>query len=200
MPCAARCCEHFSSRRQERWRPAGIECSRFSGASRCSGAASAAVPGAHFTPARVGGGEGFRRFACGMGAAGRSRRRLSSCWRLAAGRKVQPWCRFDWYHREVQGGRAAAPGASAVFQDPWRVCTGDRGEESPSTIGPGCRLTAGRGDPTESATEITLPRPAATVKWRGKSSPPAWQQAGQGKPHPVKGPIGGRRRARPVPG
>ena len=59
------------------------------------------------------------------------------------------WGRRGWYDLEVQGGWAAAV--------PMRRhrCIGR--EESPSTIGPGCRLTAGRGDPTESATETTLP-------------------------------------------
>ena len=51
--------------------------------------------------------------------------------------------REDVTLRSVRGGRATAAGASF----------GDLAEESPSTDGQERLLTAGRGDPTESATE-----------------------------------------------
>ena len=59
----------------------------------------------------------------------------------------------------------------------------------------GCRLTTGRREATESATEIKPPtwplrRRQARVKRRGKSSPRAWQHGRHGKPHPEQGQIG----------
>jgi hypothetical protein len=40
-----------------------------------------------------------------------------------------------------------------------------------------CRITSGRGDPTESGTEKTRPV-KAKVKWRGKSAPAIWRHIG----------------------
>src|SRR5450432_2675529 len=52
-------------------------------------------------------------------------------------------------------------------------------EESPDSIGQRCRLTAGRGDPPESATETYRPLPSFSVrvraKWCGKSAPGPWR-------------------------
>jgi hypothetical protein len=64
---------------------------------------------------------------------------------------------------------------------------GDRGcrkipEESPGSIGQGCRLTACRGDPKESATETNRRVRAARVKWCGKSAPAASRDAGRANP------------------
>jgi len=58
----------------------------------------------------------------------------------------------------------------------------------------GCRLTTGRREAMESATENTPPMAAqadqARLKWRGKSSPRWWQHQRQGKPHPEQDQIG----------
>jgi hypothetical protein len=69
----------------------------------------------------------------------------------------------------------------------------------------GCRLTAGRREATESATE-NKPPPALPRKWkaevrvkrRGKSSPRLWQHKRHGKPHPVQDQIGQPAHARTV--
>src|SRR5512145_1017550 len=64
----------------------------------------------------------------------------------------------------------------------------------------GCRLTTGRREATESATENTQPNGrvvvsddacVAMVKRCGKSAPRAWQQAWQGKPHPEQDRVEG---------
>ncbi|AKU13690.1 hypothetical protein AzCIB_3797 [Azoarcus sp. CIB] len=58
----------------------------------------------------------------------------------------------------------------------------------------GCRLTAGRREATESATESKPPMACSQaqvrVKWWGKSPPQDWQQDWHGKPHPGQGQIG----------
>jgi hypothetical protein len=71
------------------------------------------------------------------------------------------------------------------------------GEESPGSTGIRCRLTAGGGDPRESATENKPPArrdasrdPQARVKRCGKSAPPLRQRRGQGKPHREQDRIG----------
>ena len=85
-------------------------------------------------------------------------------------------------------------------------------EESPGSIEIRCRLTAGGGDPRESATESKPPAFAALqlrrdkppglprrspkgrrrvrVKGCGKSAPGAWQQGPHGKPHREQDQIG----------
>src|SRR5262249_15362566 len=72
------------------------------------------------------------------------------------------------------------------------------GEESPGSTETRCRLTAGGGDPRESATENRPPARAtgpARVKRRGKSSPRDRQRKRHGKPHPEQDQIGAARRA-----
>ena len=71
------------------------------------------------------------------------------------------------------------------------------GEESPGSTGIRCRLTAGGGDPRDSATENKPPaRTGASrglqvrVKRCGKSAPPLRQRRGQGKPHREQDRIG----------
>ena len=57
-------------------------------------------------------------------------------------------------------------------------------EESPDSMERRCRVTPGRGDPTESATENRPPPPgAARVKRWGKSPPRTGQPGRHGKPH-----------------
>jgi hypothetical protein len=69
-------------------------------------------------------------------------------------------------------------------------------EESPGSTGIRCRLTAGGGDPRESATENKPPAqepqgvPRARAKRCGKSAPRPWQQGRQGKPHREQDRIG----------
>ena len=79
------------------------------------------------------------------------------------------------------------------------LCPVIRGmEESPGSTGIRCRLTAGGGDPRDSATENKPPvqgRPAsavprARVKRCGKSAPRPWQRGRQGKPHREQDRIG----------
>jgi hypothetical protein len=73
-----------------------------------------------------------------------------------------------------------------------------RREESPGSTERRCRLTAGGGDPRESATEKTPPTgpvfsgrlAAARLKWCGKSAPRSWQQERHGKPHREQDQIG----------
>lgn len=70
-------------------------------------------------------------------------------------------------------------------------------EESPDSLKQRCRVTPGRGNPTESATENRLPSSGAEkVKRWGKSPPRPWQQGRHGKPHreqcrigPPRGPV-----------
>ena len=60
------------------------------------------------------------------------------------------------------------------------------GEESPDSTRQRCRVTPGRGNPRDSATEMIPPcsfRDRVRVKRRGKSSPRSWQQGRHGKPH-----------------
>ena len=77
-----------------------------------------------------------------------------------------------------------------------RAWPGDPVEESPGSTGKRCRLTAGGGDPRESATENTPPAqepsgvPRARAKRCGKSAPRPWQQGRQGKPHREQDRIG----------
>ena len=59
----------------------------------------------------------------------------------------------------------------------------------------GCRVTPGRGNPRESATEKSLPHRTGNgsgvmVKRWGKSPPRTWQQGRHGKPHPEQCRIG----------
>jgi hypothetical protein len=69
-------------------------------------------------------------------------------------------------------------------------------EESPGSTGIRCRLTAGGGDPRESATENKPPEDhgkpwaKARVKRCGKSAPRGWQQQRQGKPHREQDRVG----------
>jgi hypothetical protein len=69
-------------------------------------------------------------------------------------------------------------------------------EESPGSTGIRCRLTAGGGDPRDSATENKPPAqaprgsPRARAKRCGKSAPRPWQQGRQGKPHREQDRIG----------
>ena len=72
----------------------------------------------------------------------------------------------------------------------------EAGEESPGSTGIRCRLTAGGGDPRDSATENKPPAqgplgtPRARAKRCGKSAPRLWQQGRQGKPHREQDRIG----------
>ena len=64
-------------------------------------------------------------------------------------------------------------------------------EESPDSTRQRCRVTPGRGNPTESATEKKPPRPAGVrMKRWGKSPPRLWQQRRHGKPHREQCQIG----------
>jgi len=64
-------------------------------------------------------------------------------------------------------------------------------EESPGSTRTRCRLTAGGGDPRESATENKPPSFGwVRVKRCGKSAPRPWQQGRQGKPHREQDRIG----------
>ena len=57
-------------------------------------------------------------------------------------------------------------------------------EESPDSKKQRCRVTPGRSNPTESATEMKPPSLGAErVKRWGKSPPQPWQQGWHGKPH-----------------
>ena len=75
-------------------------------------------------------------------------------------------------------------------------CTGEtrRGEESPGSMEARCRLTAGGGDPRESATEskppVTASAPPARVKGCGKSAPRPRRRGRHGKPHREQDRIG----------
>ena len=74
-------------------------------------------------------------------------------------------------------------------------------EESPDSLKQRCRVTPGRGNPTESATEMKPPLGPACrnpqgvrVKRWGKSPPRGWQQLWHGKPHREQCQIGTARR------
>ena len=75
-------------------------------------------------------------------------------------------------------------------------------EESPDSRKQRCRVTPGRGNPTDSATEIRPPshrsgnrnHGAVRVKRWGKSPPRRWQQGWHGKPHREQCQIGTARR------
>src|SRR5262245_12333637 len=72
------------------------------------------------------------------------------------------------------------------------------GEESPGSTETRCRLTAGGGDPRESATENRPPGGfacQARVKRWGKSPPRDRQRKRHGKPHREQDQIGAARRA-----
>src|SRR5436190_9119951 len=72
------------------------------------------------------------------------------------------------------------------------------GEESPGSTETRCRLTAGGGDPRESATENRPPgwfASQARVKRWGKSPPRNRQRKRHGKPHREQDQIGAARRA-----
>ena len=58
-------------------------------------------------------------------------------------------------------------------------------EESPDSTRQRCRVTPGRGNPRESATENKPPRTRSGVRVKrwGKSPPRFWQQRRSGKPH-----------------
>jgi hypothetical protein len=68
---------------------------------------------------------------------------------------------------------------------------GSNVEESPDSQKQRCRVTPGRGNPMESATEKKPPAfgPERVKRW-GKSPPPVWQQTGHGKPHREQCQIG----------
>ena len=71
-------------------------------------------------------------------------------------------------------------------------------EESPDSQKIRCRVTPGRGNPTDSATEKKPPAfGSGRVKRWGKSPPPGWQQTGHGKPHREQCQIGIAWAARP---
>ena len=81
-------------------------------------------------------------------------------------------------------------------------------EESPDSRKQRCRVTPGRGNPTDSATENRLPRSPPEVRlWRngekvkrwGKSPPRRWQQWRHGKPHREQCRIGPPRGTGPGP-
>ncbi len=69
-------------------------------------------------------------------------------------------------------------------------------EESPDSTGQGCRVTPGRREPTESATEtnrrhnLVREHVPLRVKWCGKSAPASLVTGRTGKPHPEQGQIG----------
>ncbi len=68
-----------------------------------------------------------------------------------------------------------------------------RGKESPGSTETRCRLTAGGGDPRESATESRPPAaawPPARVKGCGKSAPRLRRRSRHGKPHREQDRIG----------
>ncbi len=66
-----------------------------------------------------------------------------------------------------------------------------RPEESPDSQKQRCRVTPGRGNPTDSATEMKPLRFAAVrMKRWGKSPPRCWQQQRHGKPHREQCQIG----------
>ena len=74
-------------------------------------------------------------------------------------------------------------------------------EESPDSMKRRCRVTPGRGNPTESATEMKPPvfGPARVKRW-GKSPPRGWQQHRHGKPHREQCQIGPPRGLVPATG
>ena len=77
----------------------------------------------------------------------------------------------------------------------WRVLC-DLLEESPDSTRQRCRVTPGRGNPRESATENSLLLFAEVrVKRWGKSPPQSWQQLWHGKPHREQCQIGATRGA-----
>ncbi len=64
-------------------------------------------------------------------------------------------------------------------------------EESPDSTRQRCRVTPGRGNPRDSATENRPPLSAKVrVKRWGKSPPRPWQQGRHGKPHREQCQIG----------
>ncbi len=96
------------------------------------------------------------------------------------------------------------PQTSAVQTAGQPLFGASRAEESPGSTGIRCRLTAGGGNPRESATENKPPTScepnlgktwAARVKRCGKSAPRPWQQGWQGKPHREQDRIGTAGRA-----
>ena len=100
--------------------------------------------------------------------------------------------------------RTGNPDRSARIRRSERAVRSPReiGEESPNSVRAACRVTPGRGDAKESATEKRPPSRGkrfgtARVKRCGKSAPLLRQRRGHGKPHAEQGQIG-RRRA-PVP-
>ena len=100
---------------------------------------------------------------------------------------------------------AQASGRTSRLPDSWAAATGGAippVEESPGSTGTRCRLTAGGGDPRESATENKPPAqegnlPRGRAKRCGKSAPRLWQQGRQGKPHREQDRIGATAFARP---
>ena len=69
-------------------------------------------------------------------------------------------------------------------------------EESPDSLKQRCRVTPGRGNPTESATEMKPPMSAwGRVKRWSKSPPGDWQQDPHGEPHQEQCRIGSLRGA-----
>ena len=88
-----------------------------------------------------------------------------------------------WYRRAPLTAHPLAPicdhaRRAGWLRRPWVV------EESPDSLKQRCRVTPGRGNPTESATENRLPPSGAEkVKRWGKSPPRPWQQGRHGKPH-----------------
>ena len=82
-----------------------------------------------------------------------------------------------------------------TLRAPKAICAARRGldgraigEESPDSTRQRCRVTPGRGNPRDSATENRPPTHCFAIRWvrvkrRGKSSPRPWQQGWHGKPH-----------------
>jgi len=92
--------------------------------------------------------------------------------------------------------RPPPPLISPRSRRPGGRCHREAAEESPGSTGIRCRLTAGGGDPRDSATENKPPAqgPRGTRRARakrcGKSAPRPWQQGRQGKPHREQDRIG----------
>jgi hypothetical protein len=115
-----------------------------------------------------------------------------------ARRRFGPQCWPALSPPPLDGGRRLTQSAPARRLDGrCHACEG-LVEESPGSTGIRCRLTAGGGDPRDSATENKPPAravrkqgcPQARVKRCGKSAPPLRQRRGQGKPHREQDRIG----------
>ena len=116
---------------------------------------------------------------------------------MAKPSRARPCSQRLWTAPWVDGANLAAQGHAARRLD--GRCHARKGvvEESPGSTGMRCRLTAGGGDPRESATENKPPTEVGRrsgswvrVKRCGKSAPPRRQRRGQGKPHREQDRIG----------